>query len=152
MGIWREYPLINPTTNETHVQSFAQFIRCCKFLIAPVWMSVINAKIDENCTELLCHVSIWSGYLAILSLLPELTLRAMHTWRRFCLPFQRLSRPRAFNAHSRRKQRFFMNHGVIGGLNNTELSRAVARRDNWGRGGGGYIHIFMFTYRKNNGF
>jgi hypothetical protein len=26
--------------------------------------------------------------------------------------------------------------------------RAVARRDNWGV----YIHIFMFTYRKNNRF
>jgi hypothetical protein len=28
--------------------------------------------------------------------------------------------------------------------------RAVTRRDNWG--GGVYIHIFMFTYRKNNRF
>jgi hypothetical protein len=30
--------------------------------------------------------------------------------------------------------------------------RAVTRRDNCGGGGGGYIHIFMFTYRKNNRF
>jgi hypothetical protein len=29
------------------------------------------------------------------------------------------------------------------------MCRAVARRDNWG---GVYIHIFMFTYRKNNRF
>jgi hypothetical protein len=31
-----------------------------------------------------------------------------------------------------------------------KLSTTVARRDNWG--GGGYIHIFMFTYRENSRF
>ena len=30
----------------------------------------------------------------------------------------------------------------------SRVTRAVPRRDNWGV----YIHIFMFTYRKNNRF
>jgi hypothetical protein len=117
--------------------------------VLPVYFGSSQNSSEQSCDRVLFHSisvpKIWStpNRLSLQAARPKKhQLRTLFGSIDFILEF-------IFNFGS-----FLLNSAqessMLASIVSMSVFSAVARHDNWG--GGGYIHIFMFTYRKNNRF